>query len=102
MKPVTGTMRSGGRRDFTPHKTALPLWGGDDLNDEEVVVLNEQGLGDTIQFTRFAQGIVAQGGRPVFEVPPSFPFTALYVKAKPLPRRAKYRCSTCLAFSRDT
>ena len=57
--------------DFTPRETALPLRGGEDLNGEEVVVLNEQGLGDTVQFTRFAQGIVARGGRPVFEVPQS-------------------------------
>ena len=50
---------------------AFPVDMWEDLDDEEVVVLNEQGLGDTIQFTRFAQGIVAQGGRPVFEVPHS-------------------------------
>ncbi len=44
---------------------------GEDLNGEEVVVLNEQGLGDTVQFTRFAQGIVARGKRRAFEVPQS-------------------------------
>ena len=69
---LKGEYEAGNRHDaWRWYKTALPLWGGDDLNDEEVVVLNEQGLGDTIQFTRFAQGIVAQGGRPVFEVPHS-------------------------------
>jgi len=55
--------------DFTPRETSLPLWGGEDLNGEEVIVLNEQGYGDTVQFARFAQGIVARGGRPVFEAP---------------------------------
>jgi tetratricopeptide (TPR) repeat protein len=47
----------------------LPLWNGESLNGRTLLVRTEQGLGDTIQFIRYATQIRLRGGRVLLECP---------------------------------
>ena len=54
------------RRDF-----AQPLWLGDrPLEGRTILLHGEQGLGDTLQFCRYADLVARNGARVVLEVPP--------------------------------
>jgi tetratricopeptide (TPR) repeat protein len=56
---------SSDRRSF-----AQPLWRGDaPLGGKTILIYAEQGLGDTIQFCRYAKELVARGARVILEVP---------------------------------
>lgn len=77
------------RRDFGP-----PQWRGDQSIAGKTVLLHaEQGLGDTLQFCRYASLVAAQGATVVLEVQPplqsllqSLPGTAqVLAKGQPLP-----------------
>jgi hypothetical protein len=58
-----------------------PMWlGQDDLKGQTVLIHTEQGLGDTIQFARYAQVLAERGARVVFEAEP-----ALYDLLRTLP-----------------
>ena len=58
-----------------------PMWlGQEDLKGQTVLIHTEQGLGDTIQFARYAQVLADRGARVVFEVEP-----ALYDLLRTLP-----------------
>lgn len=46
-------------RGFTP--LPYPLWNGEPLPDERLVLVTEQGLGDAIQFVRFATVLALHG-----------------------------------------
>jgi tetratricopeptide (TPR) repeat protein len=49
-----------------------PLWLGDQLLQGKTILLHsEQGLGDSIQFSRYATLVAAQGARVILEVPPT-------------------------------
>ncbi len=45
-----------------------PRWTGQDLRDKTILVMQEQGLGDTIQFIRFIFGLYNVGAKVVLQV----------------------------------
>jgi len=47
-----------------------PRWDGGDLAGRTILLTAEQGLGDTIQFVRYAHHVVAKGGRVVLQCQP--------------------------------
>ena len=49
-------------------KFSQPRWTGQDLKDQTILVTQEQGLGDVIQFSRFLFGLHAAGARVVLQV----------------------------------
>lgn len=51
---------------------AQPQWrGGGNLQGKAVLLYAEQGLGDTIQFCRYAKRVAALGARVILEAPPA-------------------------------
>lgn len=66
------------RTDAKRPNLAVPLWDGHRLDGKRILLLSEQGMGDTIQFSRFAADIRAQGGSPTLACPKSLmPLMAL-------------------------
>lgn len=59
-------------------------WDGRPLKGETVMVWAEQGLGDTIQFSRYLQFILNRGGVPSLEVQPEL---APLLRLSPLPEK---------------
>jgi tetratricopeptide (TPR) repeat protein len=53
------------RREF-----AAPQWKGEPLDGETILLHAEQGLGDTLQFVRYAPLVAELGGRAILEVQP--------------------------------
>jgi hypothetical protein len=49
----------------------LPPWDGSPLAGRAIVLLGEQGLGDVLQFVRFAKLVEQRGGRVVLQSPPA-------------------------------
>jgi tetratricopeptide (TPR) repeat protein len=54
-----------------PRRFKQPRWNGEELHGARVLLHAEQGLGDTIQFCRYAALVAARGGVPVLEVQPA-------------------------------
>ena len=46
-----------------------PMWNGSDLNGKTIVLWNEQGLGDAIQFVRYIRMVKERGGQVILSVP---------------------------------
>jgi tetratricopeptide (TPR) repeat protein len=53
------------RREF-----ASPQWKGEPLHGQAILLHAEQGLGDTLQFARYAPLVAERGGRVILEVQP--------------------------------
>ena len=53
-----------------PRHQHLPAWDGGPLRGRTVLLWCEQGLGDSLQFVRYAPLVAARGGRVVLEVQP--------------------------------
>jgi Flp pilus assembly protein TadD len=59
--------RTGGQ---APREFTKPIWGGDSLQERTILLTAEQGLGDTIQFIRYATIVKSQGANVIVECPP--------------------------------
>jgi tetratricopeptide (TPR) repeat protein len=46
-----------------------PLWSGEPLHGQSILIHAEQGFGDTLQFLRYVPLVAKRGGRVVLEVP---------------------------------
>jgi Flp pilus assembly protein TadD len=51
-------------------RLAMPRWRGEPLADRTIMLTVEQGIGDAIQFARFAKDLAARGGRVVLQCHP--------------------------------
>jgi Flp pilus assembly protein TadD len=49
----------------------MPLWDGSPLDGHSILLWAEQGLGDTIQFIRYAHAVAHRGGRVIVACPRS-------------------------------
>jgi tetratricopeptide (TPR) repeat protein len=58
------------RKDHATMPLQRSLWNGEDLAGKTIVLHAEQGLGDTIQFIRFAGVLKSKGARVVFRCQP--------------------------------
>jgi tetratricopeptide (TPR) repeat protein len=58
-------------RNFVKPSFAQPRWDGSDLAGRTLLIQAEQGLGDTIQFIRYAALAKRRGGRVVFQCQPA-------------------------------
>ena len=54
-------------KDFALRRCSQPLWGGEPLAAKSILLCAEQGLGDTIQFVRFASVVKQQGATVIVE-----------------------------------
>ena len=56
-----------GQKDIYPYCLGAARWDGTSFNDRRLLVHDEQGLGDTLQFIRFLPFAKALGGTVIFE-----------------------------------
>jgi tetratricopeptide (TPR) repeat protein len=74
---LTGNLADGWRKyewrwrlkGVKPFETNKPLWDGSDLRGKTILLHGEQGLGDCIQFVRYASLIKDRGGRVLVMCP---------------------------------
>jgi tetratricopeptide (TPR) repeat protein len=68
---------------FADQSVGRPKWDGSDVAGKTILLHNEQGLGDTIQFVRYAPMVAARGARVIVQCQP--PLKTL-LEASLLPR----------------
>jgi tetratricopeptide (TPR) repeat protein len=56
------------QKDIYPHRYEVPRWDGASFKGKRLLVHDEQGLGDTLQFMRYLPLVKALGGTVIFEV----------------------------------
>jgi Tfp pilus assembly protein PilF len=56
---------------MTPRQLAQPRWDGSPLEGRSILLYTEQGLGDTLQFIRYAPLVKQRGGSVLVECPAS-------------------------------
>jgi hypothetical protein len=56
--------------DWWTRRRRFPEWNGEPLAGKRFLVLAEQGMGDMIQFVRYAEDLVARGATVLVEAPP--------------------------------
>ncbi len=56
--------------DLPIHRLRGPLWDGSELRGKTILIAAEQGLGDTIQFIRYAPWVARRAGRVVVTCAP--------------------------------
>jgi tetratricopeptide (TPR) repeat protein/ADP-heptose:LPS heptosyltransferase len=59
------------QQHWSPRPFAQPLWDGSDLQGQTILLHAEQGMGDTIQFVRYADLVRDRGGRVIVECQPA-------------------------------
>ncbi len=59
------------RKQTAPRGFAQPIWRGEPLHGERILLHGEQGFGDAIQFMRYAPLVQAAGGTVILDVKPS-------------------------------
>ncbi len=57
--------------DCPPHGFKKPLWDGSPLEGRTILLHTEQGLGDAIQFVRYAPLVKGRGGRVILQCQPA-------------------------------
>jgi tetratricopeptide (TPR) repeat protein len=63
--------RREGQFGVAPRPTERPEWHGENITGRTLLLIGEQGLGDTIQFCRYATHLAANGVKVVLEVQPA-------------------------------
>jgi len=58
-------------KDLTPLRTDRPLWDGSSLVGKTILLHSEQGIGDTLQFVRYASRVKAEGGTVLLACAPT-------------------------------
>jgi tetratricopeptide (TPR) repeat protein len=53
---------------INPHGMGAPLWDGCDLHGKTILLYCEQGLGDTVQFIRYAKMVKERGGHVLVKI----------------------------------
>jgi tetratricopeptide (TPR) repeat protein len=54
-------------KENTPRQFPQPLWSGNLLDGKTILLHAEQGIGDTIQFVRYAPQVKTRGGEVIVE-----------------------------------
>jgi hypothetical protein len=57
-----------GQKDIYPYRYEVPRWDGASFKGKRLLVHDEQGLGDTLQFMRYLPLVKSLGGTVIFEV----------------------------------